>query len=127
MGRLIYAGSPGDTYRIDDRTLAHLELAIGAKFRLGDSFAFTLEGDDVPSGTGYRVLWMHPSISLQFRYDADRAAMAINPAWVAQLISSASSEGGLRITPEPDRPRVSDAPRTGTDGSAAGGQKPIYG
>ncbi|HWL02570.1 MAG TPA: ATP-dependent DNA ligase [Microbacteriaceae bacterium] len=118
MGRLIYAGSPSDTYRIDDRVLAHLELAIGVKFRLGGSFAFTLDGDDVPSGTGYRVLWMHPSISLQFRYEGDRAALAVNPAWVGQLVASASTEGGLRIVPEPEGPNL-PAPSSGP--------KPIYG
>lgn len=102
MGRFIYAGSASDTYRIDDRTLAHLELAIGAKFRVGTSFAFTLDGDDVPSGVGYRVLWMHPSMSLQFLYDKDRSAIALNPAWVAALISAASTDAGLRMVPEPD-------------------------
>lgn len=104
MGRLIYAGSPSDSYRLDDRVLAHLELAIGAKFRLGDSFAFTLEGDQVPAGSGYHVLWMHPSISLQFRYDVERRTIPINPAWVAELVAAASAEFGLRIVPEPPGP-----------------------
>lgn len=119
MGRLIYAGSPSDSYRLDDRALAHLELAIGAKFRLGDSFAFTLDGDDVPSGTGYRVLWMHPAVSLQFRYDADQGAIALNPAWVAALITAASSEGGLRIVQEPEGPIMPLAQPSSP--------KPIYG
>lgn len=103
MGRFIYAGSPNDSYRLDDRVLAHLDFAIGAKFRLGDSFAFTLEGDDLRAGVGYHTLWMHPSISLQFRYDGDRAAIAVNPGWVGALIGSASSEGGLRVRSPPDR------------------------
>ncbi|MBO9627712.1 MAG: ATP-dependent DNA ligase [Microbacterium sp.] len=113
MGRLIYAGSPSDSYRVDDRLLLHLELAIAAKFRLGDSFAFTIDGDHAP-GSGYHVLWMHPSISLQFRYDGDRRALAVNPSWVSALVSSASTDGGLRIVPEP--------------GSApAAAPRPIYG
>lgn len=106
MGRLVYAGAPNDAYRLDDRLLAHLELAIGTKFRLGDSFAFTIDGDAVPSGTGYRVLWMHPSIALQFRYDGDRSLIALNPAWVSLLVASASSEAGLRILAEPDGPHL---------------------
>ena len=109
MGRFIYAGSPNDSYRLDDRVLAHLELAIGAKFRLGHSFAFTLEGDDLRAGVGYHMLWMHPSISLQFRYDGDRAAIAVNPGWVGALIGSASSEGGLRLVPEPAGPVMPSA------------------
>ena len=122
MGRFSYAGSPGDTYRIDDRVLAHLELAIAAKFRLGDSFAFTLDGDHVPAGTGYRVLWMHPSIGLQFRYDSDRSAIAVNPGWVALLISQASTEAGLRVMPEPDGPIL---PNRRVDGPVE--PRPIYG
>lgn len=122
MGTLIYAGAASDAYRLDDRVLLHIELAIGAKFRLGDSFAFTIDGDAVPSGTGYRVLWMHPSIPLQFRYAGERATIPVNPAWVSALVSTASSEAGLRILREPD------APTTRSDSGAArapGG--PIFG
>jgi len=119
VGRLVYAGAPGDTYRIDDRALAHLELAIGAKFRLGDSFAFTIDGGDAPPGRGYRVLWMHPSIPLQFGYDDARATIAINPTWVSALVSAASTEAGLRIVPEPDGPSLPPA--------GAPPPKPIYG
>lgn len=121
MGRLTYAGSPSDTYRLDDRSLAHLELAIAAKFRLGDSFAFTLEGDQVPAGKGYHVLWMHPAIEIQFRYDGDRQAIPLNPAWVGDLVSAASTDAGLRIVPEPSGPSAGAVP------GPQGGRPPIYG
>lgn len=101
MGRMIYADSPNDTYRLDDRLLIHLELAIGAKFRLGDAFAFTIDSDHVPAGSGYHVLWMHPSIPLQFRYEGERRTIQVNPAWISELVSAASSDAGLRIVPEP--------------------------
>ena len=104
MGRLIYADSPNDAYRLEDRLLAHLELAIGAKLRLGDAFAFTIDREHVPAGIGYHVLWMHPSISLQFRYEGDRQQIPLNSAWVADLVAIASTEGGLRLIPEPDGP-----------------------
>ena len=118
MGRLIYAGSQSDSYRLDDRLLLHLELALAAKFRLGDAFAFTLEGEQVPAGSGYHVLWMHPSIALHFRYDGDRRSIRVNPAWVAALVASASSDAGLRIVPEPGP--------ASEPGTAPGG-RPIYG
>lgn len=119
MGRLVYAGSSSDTYRLDDRLLLHLELAIAAKFRVGDAFAFTLDGDHVPAGTGYHVLWMHPAITLQFRYSGDRRALAVNPAWVAELVGAASTEGGMRILPE----RAAG----GASRSPARSRPPIYG
>ena len=125
MGRLIYAGSPNDSYRLDDRLLAHLELAIAAKFRLGDSFAFTLEGDQVPAGSGYHVLWMHPSISLQFRYDGERRTIAINPTWVGDLVAAASSDAGMRIVPEAAGPGAGARRGPGAGGgrgAAAGGR-----
>lgn len=110
MGRFVYAEALGETYRLDDRVLAHLELAVASKFRLEETFALTLDGDAVPSGTGYRVLWMHPSIALQFRYDSDRSRIAINPAWVAQLFGTTSADGVMRIVSEPDSPSLSAAP-----------------
>jgi len=121
MGRFVYAASASDAYPLDDRLLAHLELAIGTKFRLGDSFALTLDGDHVPAGIGYHVLWMHPSISLQFRYDADRRRIRINPAWVAALVASASSDAGLRLV------REQDLPASGGAAPSGGGPRPLYG
>jgi len=101
MGRFLYGDMTGEVYRIDDRTLAHLELAIGAQLRLGGAFAFTLESEHVPSGRGRHVLWVHPAIAMQFRYGGDRRTIAINPAWVAGLAASAGGEQGMRIVPEP--------------------------
>jgi len=121
MGRLIYADSQTDAYRLDDRLLAHLEVAIGAKLRLGDAFALTIDSDHVPAGIGYHVLWMHPAISLQFRYDGDRQAIPMNAAWVADLVAVASTEGGLRLLPEPNP----SGNRGGRDAPTS--PRPIYG
>jgi hypothetical protein len=121
MGRLIYADSQSDVYRLDDRLLAHLELAIGAKLRLGDAFAFTIDASHVPAGIGYHVLWIHPAISLQFRYDGERQSIPMNAAWIAELVAVASTEGGLRLLAEPD----ASGPRAKRDAPA--GPRPIYG
>ena len=101
MGRFMYGDTTGEVYRLDDRVLAHVELAIGGQLRLGGAFPLTLEGEHVPAGRGRHVLWLHPAIAMQFRYTGDRRAIAINPAWVAGLSATAGAEHGMRIVPEP--------------------------
>jgi len=101
MGRFIYESAGGDGYVIDDRVLAHLELAVSVKFRRGESFAFTLAAGDLKAGQGHRVFWMHPSIPVQFQYDHDRRAIRMNTRWVERLIETAFTDVGLRIVPEP--------------------------
>lgn len=112
MGRFIYESVGNDSHVIDDRVLAHLELAIGVKFRRGESFAFTLTASDLKSGQGQRVFWMHPSIPVQFHYDGDRRNVRVNPAWVERLVESAFTEVGLRILPEPP-PNTAPKPLVG--------------
>lgn len=113
MGRFMYGDMPSDSYRMDDRTLAHVELAISAQLRLGNAFPFTLDGEHVPAGRGRHVLWLHPSIPIQFRYQADRRAIRINPRWVSSMSMSAGGDYGLRITAEPPPTETTPAPLYG--------------
>lgn len=101
MGWFVYAEGPNESYRLDDRVVAHLELAIGVKLRRNESFAFTLVGDDIPAGRGRHVFWMHPAVAVQFQYDGDRSTIAVNPTWVEALVAAASDDHGLRIVAEP--------------------------
>ncbi|MFN3708015.1 ATP-dependent DNA ligase [Microcella sp.] len=101
MGQFIYGGSSTNSFEIDDRTLAHLEIAIGTKFRRNESFVLTLRGRELPAGSGYREFWMHPAIWMQFRIDRPTAARPINPAWVAAMVAAASTERGLSLIREP--------------------------
>jgi len=101
MGRFIYENTVGESFPVEDRVLAHLELAIAAKFRRGESFALTLTGNELPAGQGQRAFWMHPSVPLQFKYDADRRSIPLNPAWIAEMVATAFSDFGMRIVPEP--------------------------
>ena len=80
----------------------HLKLAIGTKFRRLESFIFTLQGAELPSGRGQRVFWMHPAVPLEFQFDVPEAQLRVNMQWVEVLIAAASSEGGLRIVAEPE-------------------------
>jgi hypothetical protein len=90
MGHLRY-GSPAQTFDIDDRTLAHVEIVTLAKLRRGEPFALT-----VPSPTGGRsTLWVNAASMLVFELDAD--AGPIDRAWLETLIEAANTAVGLRL------------------------------
>jgi hypothetical protein len=101
MGRFVYGGSDSNAFTIDDRTLAHLELAIGTKFRRGEAFILTLRGRELPSGHGYREFWMHPAVWMHFHIERPEAARPLNPAWVAAMVAAASTDRGLSLVREP--------------------------
>jgi len=101
LGTLFY-GSDRDAIDLDDRTLAHLQLAVVTKLRRHESFSLTWR-DDQPSGQGRSVVWVHESIPLRFVYAGSRMA-AVNRAWVDALLASASTTVGMRLVPEPQEP-----------------------
>lgn len=90
MGHLRY-GSPAQTFEIDDRTLAHVEIVTLAKLRRGEPFALT-----VPSPTGGRsTLWINAASMLVFELDGD--AGPIDRPWLETLIEAANTAPGLRL------------------------------
>ncbi len=95
MGKFIY-GATAVSVDIEDRTLAHLRVAIMTKLRRSESFMFDVE---VGGGNGRRSFWLNPAIPIQFHFFGGRAPR-LNRAWVEDLIISASSPTGLSITPE---------------------------
>lgn len=95
MGQLLY-GSPPAVFEIDDRTLAHVEIVVLAKLRRNESFAFSISGGD-DSRTS---IWLNQSSVVQFNYA--NAAQTINRQWLEQLMDSANTASGLRLTPEPE-------------------------
>ena len=90
MGKLMY-GTPADSFDLDDRTLAHVEIVILAKLRRNESFALVLPGAD----GGRTSLWISPVSTLQFRIDDVR--QEIDRVWLDQLIEGANSASGLRV------------------------------
>ena len=94
MGTLHY-GSPAVEFAIDDRTLAHLELVILAKFRRRESLPLVL--NDETNGRR-QVVWLSTTSSLRFEYEAPKPE--INRAWLQELVEAANSPGGLRLLPE---------------------------
>ena len=87
----------------DDRVLAHLQIVIGAKLRRNESFYFSWR-DESAVGDGRSTVWLHPSISIVYKYHGGRAP-SINRAWIEEMMSTANSSAGLRIVPEPPEPR----------------------
>jgi hypothetical protein len=98
MGRLLY-GNAAVTIEFDDRTLAHLQLVIGAKLRRHEAF-FCSWKDDPDLGDGRSSIWVESSIPLYFTYQST-APQAINREWLEQLTKSANSPQGLHLTTEP--------------------------
>jgi hypothetical protein len=98
MGCLLY-GDHATSVEIDDRALAHLQIVIILKLRRGESFALSWV-EPTSAGSGRSTVWLHPSVTLQFRYAGNRSP-SLNDQWLAQLSDLANSNGGLRCTPEP--------------------------
>ncbi len=87
----------------DDRVLAHLQIVIGAKLRRNESFYFSWR-DDSAVGNGRSVVWLHPAISIVYKFHGGRPP-AINRTWIEELMATANSSAGLRIVPEPPEVR----------------------
>ena len=97
MGKLTYDSSI--TVEFDDRVLAHIQLVVGAKLRRGEAFYFSWR-DDPPVGGGRSTVWMHPGISLAYKYFGSKAPV-LNRDWVEALSLSANSATGLQVMVEP--------------------------
>ncbi|WP_395244482.1 hypothetical protein ACGGZK_01380 [Agromyces sp. MMS24-K17] len=96
MGHLHY-GSPPASFALPDRTLAHVEFVVLAKLRRKENFALSIEE---PSG-GRQQIWINGAATLRFEFE--QHVSDINREWLEELIDSANSAAGMRITPEPSR------------------------
>ena len=97
MGKFTYDGIVKVDF--EDRLLAHLQLVIGAKMRRGESFHFTWK-DDTSIGDGRTTVWIHPRVSIVYKFYGSRKP-TINRAWVDALLYTANTPVGLYIVPEP--------------------------
>ena len=84
--------------KVDDRTLAHVQIVIVNKLRRGEAFLMSWK-DSVEAGSGRSSIWLHPHVLVHFKFDGSRAPV-INPEWVATLAESADSSRGLIVTAE---------------------------
>ncbi len=97
MGRLTYNST--NTIDFDDRLLAHLQIVIGEKLRLNQSFYFSWRNDP-QAGDGRAAIWLNPGMPLHFKYTTGKKPL-INREWLRILAASANSPSGLQILPEP--------------------------
>jgi hypothetical protein len=98
MGKLTYDRTVAVDF--DDRTLTHLQVVIGLKLRRNESFYFSWK-DDQRVGDGRTAIWLHPMVSLMFKFYGSRSA-AINPAWIHMMELAANTSAGLKVIPEPE-------------------------
>lgn len=96
VGQLTYG--PGTVYEIDDRTLAHVKLALTAKLRRQESFLLSWP---IPAehGSGRTSLWIAPWIPLQFQFAGSRQPV-INRQWVIAMLDGSHSDRGMVILTE---------------------------
>lgn len=102
MGTLHY-GSPPVSFPIDDRALAHVELVVVAKLRRSENFAFSIDDAD----GGRQTIWISTAATIRFEYD--QVVHEINRMWLEELIDSANTTAGMRLLPEPERPKPEGA------------------
>lgn len=105
MGKFIYDSNIKVDF--EDRLLAHLQAVIMAKVRRGESFPFTWK-DDISTGGGRTTVYIHPNVSLVFKYHGSRSPQ-LSSAWLHALTYNANSGRGLYVIPEPDE----SSPREG--------------
>ena len=91
MGRFIYDSTL--TVTLDDDLLGHLQAVIGAKFRLKQSFYFSW-GYPANTGESRTMIWLTPSISVQFHYRSPRAPTLDRDRTTA-LLAEANGPNGL--------------------------------
>lgn len=95
MGTLFYADQ---AIEMDDRTLAHLKVAVVTKLRRRESFTLSwshAEGQPV----GRTTIWMHEAIPLRFEFDAPKQP-PLHVEWIEDILRSANTTGGIQLTAE---------------------------
>jgi hypothetical protein len=95
MGILFYADQ---AIEMDDRTLAHLKVAVVTKLRRGESFTLSwAHAGDPPEGR--TTIWMQESIPLRFEFD-EREPPELNRDWLEDILRSANTTGGIHVSAE---------------------------
>jgi len=96
MGYLVYGQR--SKYRFDDRTLAHLKIAIASKLRLQEGFllSWSIPGED---GNGRMSLWLSPMIPLQFVFN-EPTPPKLNRTWLEAFARSSHGMRGMVVLTE---------------------------
>lgn len=101
MGYFIYAGT--QEYEFEDRTLAHIKLAVSMKLRRQESFLMNWT-NSAEKGSGRISLWLAPSIPLVFRFSGSRTP-ELNEQWLQVLAELSNTPRGLIVVTEAEAER----------------------
>lgn len=96
MGFLVYGGT--QEFEFEDRTLAHLKLAITMKLRRQESFLMSWV-NPAERGGGRVSIWLTPNIPLSFRFAGSRPPQ-LNKAWLSVLADFSHTPRGLVVVSE---------------------------
>ena len=115
MGTLFYAG---EAIPMEDRTLAHLKVAIVTKLRRGESFTLSWKHADDAVG-GRTTIWMHETIPLRFEF-LDPEPPELHREWIEEILRSANTTGGIQLTQEHmDSKATAEVPAISVEGLIA--------
>lgn len=101
MGFLSYGGT--HEYEFEDRTLAHLKVAITTKLRRQECFLLSWN-TPVEQGSGRVSLWLSPHIPLIFRFSGSRSPQ-MSQSWLNVLSELANTPRGLIVVSEEEAER----------------------
>lgn len=96
MGFLVYGGV--QEYEFEDRTLAHLKVAITMKLRRQESFLMSWT-NPAERGGGRVSLWLSPAIPLTFRFAGSRAPK-LSKEWLDVMGELSNTPRGLIVVSE---------------------------
>lgn len=97
MGKLIY-GYSAQEYDFDDRTLAHVKMALVTKLRRHESFLLNWQFP-AELGGGRISLWISREVPMAFVFSSSRPAK-LNERWMEVLLQSSQRTGGMVIVSE---------------------------
>ncbi|MET3568198.1 hypothetical protein SAMN04515691_1367 [Leifsonia sp. 98AMF] len=97
MGRLVYGTAPQE-YEFDDRTLAHVKIAVVTKLRRHESFLLNWQ---IPAdlGGGRVSLWISRDIPLAFVFSGTKPPR-LNDKWMDVLLRTSQRTGGMVVVSE---------------------------
>lgn len=101
MGFLSYAGT--HEYEFEDRTLAHLKVAISMKLRRQECFLMSWTNPP-ERGSGRTSIWLAPNIPIVFRFSGSRTPQ-LNEAWLTALHELSHTPRGLIVITEQEAAR----------------------
>lgn len=102
MGFLVYGGT--QEYEFDDRTLAHLKVAITMKLRQQESFLMSW-ANPPERGSGRVSIWLSPAIPLAFRFAGSRSP-TLSRIWLDVLADLSNTPRGLIVVSEDEARKI---------------------